>query len=67
MYQFQEVLKSTDKCWKVLGCRQGASTLTSKRGGPCRVEQSNSVGKHTVMMMVIKMMMTMTKVMIIEI
>ena len=47
MYQFQEVLKSTDKCWKVLGCRQGASTLTSKRGGPCRVEQSNSVGKHS--------------------
>ena len=29
------------------GCQRWASTLTTERGSPCRVEQSHSVGKHT--------------------
>ena len=29
------------------GCQRWASTPTTERGSPCRVEQSHSVGKHT--------------------
>ena len=39
--------KHTQVETSMTGCQRWASTLTTERGSPCRVEQSHSVGKHT--------------------